>query len=468
MEIIPMEWAIVPFTFLQMIAVSTNLFIMPQLTVAKVCYQTFNNTVCKQLGLHIFKRQEDYVFSTAAKWNALVHFAGFFPATIIILPLGAMADLVSKKKVLLFLATVSLLSCVINLCSSVFMNLHLGFIALASFVTCLFGEVPGCVALCSTYSVSANPDNRPMALSIVLATVEGGIFIGSLATNYLLRYYGFSIVFLSTSVGLFFNFLYALMFLQHTDNRKDKKILSENEEYGLWNGLKEHAKDTFHHFTLFVRKHILHASDKTFLLLLIAASFNMASYGGERALITLFLKHSPLSLKADKIGIYVSLLQLNRMLGIIVLSVFIRKYFHSLSYSLMLVGTVSMIIHYIVTSLSTTLVMLYTSTMIALPSAVMSTSVRAKLTELVSVEEHGTCLSLIGLLQVSSVLILGTFANGLFAATAKIYSGFSILLMSCTNVVAFTILCFLYFTKEKREANSDSYQKLPSGDAQSG
>ena len=464
MEIIAKQWAIIPFALLQLIAISTNLFIMPQLTVAKVCYQTFNSTVCKHLGRHTFKKQEDFVFSKAATWNAFIHFAGFFPATIIILPLGAMADLVSKKKVILLLATASLLSCLINLCSSVFMNLHVGFIALASFVTCFFGEAPGCVALCCIYSASASPDNRPMAVSIALASVEGGILVGSITTNYLLRYYGFPVAFLSASVALFVNLLYAILLLPHTDSTYDDKKLPEGNEYGLWSGLKEHTKDTLHHLVLFVKENIMHSKDNTVLLLLIAASFNIASYGGERALIPLFLKHSPLNLKADKIGIYISLLQFNRMLGVIVLSLFIRKYFKSLSYLLMFVGTVSMIIHYTVTSFSTTLVMLYTSTVIALPSTFMSTSVRAKLTELVSTEEHGTSLSLIGLLHVSSVLIIGMVANGLFAATAKVYSGFSILLMSCANMIALVILSFLYFTKDKQDVASDMYQKVPEKD----
>ena len=65
----------------------------------------------------------------------------------------------------------------------------------------------------------------------------------------------------------------------------------------------------------------------------------------------------------------------------------------------------------------------------------MSTSVRAKLTELVSTEEHGTSLSLIGLLHVSSMLVLGMVANELFTGTAKVYSGFRILLMSFANVI---------------------------------
>ena len=467
MEIIAKKWAIIPFVLLQMIALSTNMFIMPQLTVAKVCYQTFNNTVCKHLGRHTFKSQEDYVFSTAATWNAFIHFAGFFPATIIILPLGAMADLVSKKKVLLFLATASLLSCLITLCCSVFMNLHLGFIVLASFVTCFFGEVPGCVALCCTYSASVSPDNRPMAVSIALASVESGMFIGSLAINYLLRYYGFPIAFLSASVALFVNLLYALVLLPHTDSTCGKKKEPGSLQYGLCSGIKGHTKDTLHHLVLFAKEKLLHSKDKTMLLLLIAVFFNMASYGGERALIALFLKHSPLSLKADKIGIYLSLVQLVRALGIVVFSFLVRKNFQSLSYCLMFVGTISMIIHYTVTSFSTTLVMLYTSTIIALPSTFMSTSVRAKLTELVSTEEHGTSLSLIGLLNVASELILGMVANGLFAATAMIYSGFSILLMSCANMVALAILCFSILYQRQKDAASDFYQKVSEKDSQS-
>ena len=61
----------------------------------------FNNTVCSQLGQPKFKKQENLVYNEAAAWNTMINFTAFFPSLIVIFPLGAMADLVSKKKMLL-------------------------------------------------------------------------------------------------------------------------------------------------------------------------------------------------------------------------------------------------------------------------------------------------------------------------------------------------------------------------------
>ena len=107
----------------QFFLLSTNYSIVPELVVYKLCHGAYNQTVCSQLGQPKFKPQENQIYSAAAKWNALVSFAGFFPALILILPLGAMADLVSKKKMLLLPAIVNIVSCLINLFSSIFLKL---------------------------------------------------------------------------------------------------------------------------------------------------------------------------------------------------------------------------------------------------------------------------------------------------------------------------------------------------------
>ena len=68
----------------------------------------FNNTVCCQLGQPTFKEQENLVYNEAAAWNTMINFTAFFPSLIVIFPLGAMANLVSKKKMLLLPAIANL------------------------------------------------------------------------------------------------------------------------------------------------------------------------------------------------------------------------------------------------------------------------------------------------------------------------------------------------------------------------
>ena len=168
MDIIPKKWAAVPFALCHMAVLSTNSDIVPLLVVSKLCHRAFNTTVCRQLGEPGFKDQEDYVYNNVAKWNALINFAGFFPATVIILPLGAMTDLVSKRKILLLPAIASFISCLINLWCSIFINTHVGFLVLDSFVTSIFGENPGSAMLYCTYAASAGrSDDGTLAVTML-------------------------------------------------------------------------------------------------------------------------------------------------------------------------------------------------------------------------------------------------------------------------------------------------------------
>ena len=461
-DMIPKEWAVVPFTYFQMITLCTNSYIVPQLLVSKVCHKAFNNTVCSQLGKPKFKSQENYVFGKAAEWNALVNFAGFFPATILILPLGSMVDFVSKRNILLLPAIASLLSSLINLVSSVYITLHEGFLVLASFVISIFGDVPGSIMFCCAYSVSARSGDRLLAVAVVIASVQCGLATGSLIANYLTRYYGFSSAFLFTTIALVIGLLDALILIPPID--EDEKKIPEKECSDRWGAFKEHTKETWLHLVSFAKKHFLDAKDKTILLLLVAGFFNFASYGGERALITLFLKHSPLNLKANEIGIYLTLFEFSRALGPIILAVVINRYIQLSDYTVMFIGTISKILKYTVLSFSRTKLMAYASTILACPSILMASAVRSQLTKLASKEDQGVSISFVALLASSSVLVMSLGANGLFVATAKIYSGFSILLISCSNLIALIVLCYIVYIKKHKGATTSGYSGLSTKD----
>jgi len=459
---IPKEWAVVPFAYLQMVALTTDMYIVPQLLVFKVCHKTFNNTVCSQLGLPKFKSHENYVFGKSAEWNALINFADFFPATILMLPIGSMTDLVSKRKILLLPAIASLLSCLINLCSSYFITLHEGFLVLGSFIISIFGDLSGSITLCSAYSIKARPDNRLLAVVIVHASIESGLATGNLIANYLTRYYGYTSAFLLATVSLVIGLLYVLIVIPTVDDESKKH--SDEKEYDLWNDFKEHTKDSWLHLVSFVRKHFYQSSRNIMPLLLVAAFFNFASHGGERALIALFLKHSPLNLKADEIGIYLTLYEFSRVIGLIVLAMLINRYFQMSDYTIMFIGTISKILKYTTLSFSTTKLMAYLSTILSCPASFMSSGVMSQLTKLADEEEQVVSLSLSALLGNLSVLVMSVGANTLFYATAKIYSGFSILLMSCSNLIAFIVLCRIVCIKKHERATTSTHSELSTKD----
>ena len=449
---IPKEWAVIPFAYLQMVALSANFYIVPQLLIFKVCHKTFNNTVCSHLGKPKFKSHEDYVFRKATEWNTLINFAGIFPAVILMLPLGSMIDLVSRKTILLLPAIASLLSCLITLCSSFFITLHEGFLVLASFITSIFGDEPGFLALCCAYSIRARPGSILLAVVVVNASVRTGRGTGSLIVNYLARYYGYSSAFLLSTVALVIALLYALIVIPPVDD--ESKEHPDEESIGFWTDFKEHIKETWLHLVSFVKKHLLHAKDKTIPLLLIVAF--LAANGGERALITLFLKHSPLNLKADEIGVYLALFQLSRATGLIVLVAIINRYFQLSDYTIMFLGTISRILNYTALSFSTTKLMVYLTTILACPASFMSSAVRSQMTKLADKEEHGISLSFIALLANSGLLVMSLGANGLFIATATVYSGFSILLLSFSNLIALAVVCVIVCMRKHKGAKTGS------------
>ena len=437
-----------------MATLATNMYIVPQLLIYKFCQHNFNNTACNQLGQPKFKAQENYVFEKAAAWNALITFAGLFPAAIITLPLGAMTDLVSKHKVLVMPPIAGLVTCLINLCSSIFMQLHVGFLALANFATGIFGGETGFIMLCCTYAASASSDGRTLSMTMAVASVHIGDAIGNLVGNYLTRYYGFSSAFLFATISITINLLYALVLMPPVDDIK----YSNAEQYDLWNGIKEHTKDTWFHLMAFAKTRILHAKDNRLLLLFIATFFELASGDGEHALITLFLKHSPLNLKANQIGIYLTLSELSKGLYVALIAFAVNKFLNISDSSLMFLGSVSKIAKFIVLSISTTKTMVYLSTILVCFGSSLTPAVRSKVTQLVPSEEYRVSLSFVGLLGSVSDAIMSPLASGLFAVTVKVYSGFSILLLGCLCMISLAIFCYIFVIEWKGTATEEYHE----------
>ena len=105
------------------------------------------------------------------------------------------------------------------------------------------------------------------------------------------------------------------------------------------------------------KKHRLLPKDNTLRLLLFATFFNEATYEGECALITLFLKHSPLNFKADKVGIYLTIFECSRAIGLILLAFVVNRHPKLSDYTLMFIGASSMIVNYTFLSFFTTTLM---------------------------------------------------------------------------------------------------------------
>ena len=168
-------------------------------------------------------------------------------------------------------------SCV-NSYQSMFINfyqLHVGFLALASFLTCIFGEIPGFSTLCCAYgAASSSSQDRTLVISLIIASVRIGVGLGGLVVNYLERYYGFTTVFLFTTAILMVNLLYAIVLIPPTDEGSEKS--AEGEKYDFWNSFITHTKDAGDLLQAFARNHLLNAKDNTIVLLLFVSLLVLA------------------------------------------------------------------------------------------------------------------------------------------------------------------------------------------------
>jgi len=85
---------------------------------------------------------------------------------------------------------------------------------------------------------------------------------------------------------------------------------------------------------------------------------------------------------------------------------------------------------------------------------------RSQLTKLVSTEEYGVVLSIVGLVGNIGMLVMAVGSNGLFVATVEVYTGFSLLLTASTNLVAIGILLYIVCAKKRDESRHDGYTEV--------
>ena len=455
-----------PFLFLYMFVLGANLSLLPQLTLSKICHRKFNATVCSSLGKKFYLKEENYVYGEAAEWNIIIFAAVYIPAIFSIFPTGAMSDLICKKKILFIPAFIAFLQNAVYLTFAKFKNSHVGLLVVGASITSVYGDIQGAIMLAFAYmtSVSSREHSRTHRMAILGGVLYIGEGLGHISAGLLLQHFGFVAAFALILSTAFLNVLFVVLVLPAVPPVSTSEDESHNIEMSFGLTFCEqflmNSKLACLKLCQFMKKHVINPNPVV-LTLLTAAFFANAAILGEMTIVTLYIKHDPLSLSAEQVGLYYLILNCTRGIATTFLATALSKWLNLSDYTLIIIGLLSTMANFILLSFASSISMLYGFSLFSIAFPFVMSTIRALLTKLVSTEEQGTALSCIGVISLIGVTIMTFATNNLFKATASVFPGFSILLLACSSGVALVLVCCLSFISSKNiEPDRESKNEL--------
>ena len=442
-----------PFLFLYMMCFGTNYSLFPQLVVSKLCRQRHNSTVCSSLGLKRFKTQEDLIYGEASQWNTLIFCCIYVPSILIVLTLGGLTGVFSKRKILFLPPVTIILQSIIYICCAEYQSLHVGFIALATGLAGVYSDVEGVIMLANTYLTCVTEDDNTRTLR--MAALDGSLFLGqglgSAVAGILLKHYGFTAGFLLSLSASVVNILFIAIYLPEVRTAgvelDGEASASRYTIVSLPSRVKEAVTDIFR----FANKYFCSVTKISVALLPVAVFFEVGAVFGEDVIITLFVKHSPLRLSSDEIGVYYFTLHTMRGIGAFFLTYITGKLFDLSDFTVIVIGMTSIIATHVSMAFSINKEMLFGFVVFSLPFPFGTAGIRSHLTKLVEENEQGAVLSFCAFMSLASVIMMTFSANALFKSTASIFPGFSILLLASSCFVSLLIVVFVFFVVQKSE-----------------
>jgi len=456
-----------PFLFLFMFCLGANISLLPQLTISKICHRTFNATFCQLPAKWTLLEKDVNIYRQAAEWDTAIFASAYIPAIFTILPVGAMSDLVCRKKILILPAVLAFIQNLVYFLCAKFNDSHITFLAVGASITSIFGDIQGAIMLSYAYlaSVSSAHHDRTFRMACLEGCIFFGQGLGSYISGLLVEYVNFVAAFALTLSTAFVNILFVVFILPPVSPSSVSKNEEEEES-------DTPASNTYIQFVQkiqqanlalwhFIQNHIL-SPDPLILPLIISAFFTNSAILGENTIITLFLKYQPLSLNAEQLGLYYLLLHCVRGFGVTCLAFGLSKWLNLSDYTLTIIGLLSLMATHVSLSFASNIPMLYSFALFSIAFPIAMSTIRAMLTKLVSKEEHGTILSCVGVVSLIGATIMNFAANSLFRATAHIFPGFSILLLSFSSLIALCIVCCLKFihSRERDKADGENQNEL--------
>ncbi len=425
-----------PFIFLAFVSFGVYTSIVPQLLVSKVCLRVYNGTVCDQLSSAAYETEERHIHGHAMKWNSICFAMICVPSLLNIIIVGAISEVVSRRKLLLFPPIILAIQAVMLMLSAKFIESSLLYVAFASFMTSLYADIQGYVMVSYAYMADVT---EPDQIRTIRMTVLGGLMyvaigFSSFLSGIILKKYGFVAALSLSLVASVANFFFVAFILPETRN-----YLREENESPPRSALSEtskHFRAACARIVAFLKKYVFSWKNKHVALLLLTGLFTNAALPGENVILVLFLRHRPLALSSDRIGEYLLIQQCIRGIGVAILAVISLKLFKLSDPVVIVIGQISIVSTCVAIGLCKQWQVLFAVTPLALGYSLPSSGIRSLLTKMVEPHEHGTALSCVAFSSIVTWVFMTFGTNELFSLNA-VLPGMSILLLA--------VLCFLGF-----------------------
>ena len=442
-----------PFIFLYCLTHGIYFTILPQLLLSKSCHNRFNQSLCYSSEDNLSRAQNAEIFSEAAVWNMILTTSNVAISLACILPFGTLSDIVSKKKLMLIPPSLRGVQCLMFILDIQLKMSNIELLITTVCLTSLYGDILGALSLGSAYMADAVPDgpHRTVRMIGLGACSYAGSGVGAFLSGILANKYGFKYSFILGFSICAVNIVLVLIVLP-------TEVQSEcvGDEHPLGNVEPNESKveyvlnatrQTFVSICHFAKKYCFKVNGIQMWLLTISYFFGILCLDGESAIVTLFVKHGPLSFSPLVVGEYILLLMAVRGVGGFLLFLVISATKMADAYVVFL-GFFSFIGTYVAMALSTTQTMLFSFSIFSIGYPLTLSGLRSCLTKRVSVSEHGTVLSFASFISLLGSIPMTFSINSLFKYTADIFPGICILFLAGFAILGM-ILALASFGMEK-------------------
>ena len=393
-------------------------------------------------------------------WWFYILTCSLLPSVVTVLIWGPLTDIIGRRRAMLAVPFINAIRSITYLINAYFLHAHPGYLLFGSFLSCLYGEFQGVVALCYAYMADITKDNLDHR-TMRMAFLEGSLFFAGvpagLLAGFLLQQVGYVPVFLLTlcvNLGMF-SYVYffltekkALPTLEDRPFSGEKSVSTEailqkinayeRRKFGILNPLT-HIKQVVIVVTSSENRCII-------LPLVIAFGISVCALLGELIVQTLYLQNKPFNLSPKMLGYYSASQSTVRGIGIILVTQLSFRLLNLSDYTLIFIGLSSLISCYFLIGLarSVTTVFLVNIAGFAVPTT--TSALRSVVTKQVSNENYGAVLSSVEAMEAIAAVAANGITLWTYNLTLSIYSGVVFFSLSGIAVVAlaFVLIAFCY------------------------
>ncbi|XP_066915679.1 lysosomal proton-coupled steroid conjugate and bile acid symporter SLC46A3-like [Clytia hemisphaerica] len=478
-----------PILFLYSIVYMVNLTILPQLVLHKVLLQNENgggvnnstslvNVTTTMVPTGNVKHSPE-IKKLASDWWYAVLASAQIPAIFTVLIWGPISDAIGRKKAMIVIPIVSILQNIIFVLCSHFMSSHVIFLCIGMLLACLFGELPGVIALSCSFIADVTRGKKSetriarmafVEFSINLAGIPAGLFGG-----HLLKSMGFVSVFcLSICVNILL-LLYIIFILPDPTklNNNVEDQYKENKSYSMENGSKSNQQqhpelstttdspaskspidwDLFkpHKQIQKVFKLVTSKERRSYVLPALA-NFLCVIYAftGELSITALFLKGEPLNFGANYIGYYFANQAVIRSIGVVATTQIAYHVVKATEMSTIMFCTCSQIVCFVLIGASNTTLFVFLVNIAGFATPGPMSVLRSYISKQVPQDKVGTVLAACASIEATSYT-LNLITLQIYNHTLEWFHGTAFMFLAFMSFLGLCISTAIRFTSKNHD-----------------